>query len=444
MGSAVQASISSVPSSAQAIPGALISGNIGAAAQDASNVQTGGLTNALVGEANSVGNIGTISAANQAQLQQQVALANQNAAQYGTTGQALQGQANTQLGATQAAIGNTQQAIGQAQNATTGGNVANSLGLVGQTAAGGGAAQQAANATLQQGTNQAIASQQAIANSGNASQMISGQKTALDNAAQLQQQNALNAAQLQAGLATTAQGQYTGAAAQQASQLAQNATLQQGQTTANQNLANSQLGGALGYTGAQNTAVGQGLASQGQALGYQQAALTATGQNQAQMTGGLLNAGGGIGAALASDINLKENVEYDSEDPEDSGDSPQTKTAKQIKSGFESGYTLSDKNSKKDIKKDSKISEFLDAIDPVSFKYKESDGKMGKTPGEHLGIIAQQVEKAPHGKSMIVETPKGKGIDLAAAVGTLLSAAAETHDRIKQLEEYFDLKKKKK
>ena len=69
---------------------------------------------------------------------------------------------------------------------------------------------------------------------------------------------------------------------------------------------------------------------------------------------------------------------------------------------------------------------------------------MGRTPGEHLGVIAQQIEKAPGGKSMVVNTPTGKGIDVPSAVGTLLAAAAETHDRVKDLEELFKSKIKSK
>jgi hypothetical protein len=68
---------------------------------------------------------------------------------------------------------------------------------------------------------------------------------------------------------------------------------------------------------------------------------------------------------------------------------------------------------------------------------------MGKTPGEHIGVIAQQIEKAPGGKSMIVETPEGKGIDLASAVGTLLAAAAESHNRVQELEDLFKSKMEK-
>jgi hypothetical protein len=44
---------------------------------------------------------------------------------------------------------------------------------------------------------------------------------------------------------------------------------------------------------------------------------------------------------------------------------------------------------------------------------------------------------------MIVETPEGKGIDLASAVGTLLAAAAESHNRVQELEDLFKSKMEK-
>ena len=107
------------------------------------------------------------------------------------------------------------------------------------------------------------------------------------------------------------------------------------------------------------------------------------------------------------------------------------------------GYLSSDKDKKKDVEKDNKIKSFLDAVDPVSFEYKKPDGQMGKTQGEHLGVIAQDIEKAPHGKSMILDTQQGKAIDIPSAVGTLLAAAADANRRMSELEEYLKARKEK-
>ncbi len=61
-----------------------------------------------------------------------------------------------------------------------------------------------------------------------------------------------------------------------------------------------------------------------------------------------------------------------------------------------------------------------------------------------MGILAQQVEAAPGGKSMVQDTPGGKAIDVASAVGMLMSAAADSHDRMSSLEDLFKSKRGKK
>jgi hypothetical protein len=528
--------------------------------------------------------IPTVPIANQSNVQNQInanannaqTFANQQAGQQVAGNQLLNNASNQIFGNSQNAIQQAQGNINQAQGAVNNAqqvnqgpnsNVNSAIGLVGQTAAGGGAAQQAANATLQAGTNAAIAQQQAAANSGNLSQMIGGQRTAMQNAATIQEQNALNAAQLQAGLATTAQGQYTGAAAQQAGQAAQNAglqqqqtTQQQAQTTAQQNQA-AQLTGlgqaynnqATTYGGLANTAQGNALTGQTNALGIQQTALGQSGQNAALGVGGVLNAAGAVGAAgLTSDENQKTDIEYangpDSGQPfysmspnqgpntlegpsfqnqqqnsqpsflQAQGNQQQFKqnlqsqgvmdengninpnltpeqqqfqgTIMNAYSGFgpggeapsindtntsvtkakvpltpvqaqfihDAGQSFSglgknpmaqwqgiplssDKNVKENIQNQDKVKSFLDAIEPVTFDYKNPDGQNGKTPGKHLGIIAQQIEKAPFGKSMVMDTPNGKAIDIPSAVGTLLGSAAELNDRISSLEDLFKSKK---
>lgn len=290
-----------------------------------------------------------VKAADQTNLQNSIAQQQnigQGALQIGAQ---YQDQANQQLGNVQSSLQQGQQAINQvnpyinqaqgaiqnaqAVNQGANSNVNNAIGLVGQTAAGGGAAQQAARATLQQGNNAAIANQYALANSGNLSQMIGGQKAAMDNAAQLQQQNALNAAQLQAGLATTAQGQYAGAAGQQASQAAQNASLQQNQTQAAQQQASLQQGQTAQQGQLYQTQIGAGenynqlgantqqniSQNQQNATQLQQQADMATAQNRAQALGGLLNAGGGVATALLAHggvvpgkvLSEKDHIKYD-------------------------------------------------------------------------------------------------------------------------------------
>jgi len=464
------------------------------------------------------GLIPNIPIADQSAVQQQIGANAGLSSGASNTSQQLYQIAGQQYANTQGNLNASQNAINTAQQTALGGNVQNSLGLLQQQAMG--TAPSAAQSVLQSGKNQAIAQQQAMANSGNASQMISGQKTAMDNAAQLTQQAANQATQLQATQQQVGQQNYASAAAQQAAQTAQNAGLSQQQAAQNVSLYGTQLGAAQNVGQQALTGAGNALTGQTNALGIQQGAMSQSGQNLATAIGGGLNAvgsaatalsdedskynidyasgenaglpmvglGGSTGSApssmigmsgeqesgtnqglvtlgkgissmgagitsggvkqwqaipLASDANQKYDITRESQD-DSSSQGPNA--GSQIKKGFVegSGYTMSDEKSKKDIGSDKKdkISHFLDAIDAVSFKYKRPDGEMGKTPGEHLGVIAQQVEKAPGGKSMIVETPQGKGIDLASAVGTLMAAAAQTHDRVKDLEALFQSKRR--
>lgn len=436
MGSAVSGAANSVISAGTNI----LSGKGGAT--DLTNLATGGAGGATSGAGQDIANIVNavvpeVPIADQSQLQQQIQNSQAQANQNQADSQYLQNKANLQYGSVQQAIGQSQGAINNAQQTNQGGNVANSLALL--QAQANGTAPSAAQAQLQSGKDQAIATQHALANSGNLSQQISGQKTAMDNAASLTQQAANQATQLQATQQQVGQQTYANAAAQQASTANANAQTQQQQAAQQASLYNSQLGAATNYAGQANTANSNAISGQTNALGIQQQALGQTAQNRAQALGGMLNAGGG--ALALSDENSKKNIQDDQSNKYDFtyskiGSEKSQKIAKSIKDSF-----LSDEDTKKDIKKGSKVEAFLDAIDPVSFEYKDSDGQMGRTPGEHLGVIAQQVEKAPGGASMIVETPEGKGIDLASAVGTLLAAAAQNHNRLEDLEDLFKSKK---
>lgn len=358
-----------------------------------------------------------------------------------------QGKLNDQIAALQSQQGgynnNYNNATGQVQSAN--GTTQDALHLL-QTQANG-TAPSAAQGMLQQGTDQAIATQQAMANSGNLSQMIGGQKTAMDNAANLTQQSANQASQLRANQQATGQANYAAAA---------NANLG---TNVNNALGQGNLATGAA-TNAGNLAAG--------GLGVSQGINTGNAQNQVGMTGGLMN-GAGAAAMMMSDEDTKQNIQSDrssrskgisnyfkkenapakeesapshSASVSDYGDeSPSQKKARQIKEGF-----MSDEDTKTEIKqgkgRDSLLHKFLEKLESVTYEYKEPDGEMGKTPGTHMGIIAQDVEKAPGGKSMVIETPEGKAIDMASAMGMLMSAAADAHDRVSSLEELFKSKKK--
>lgn len=230
---------------------------------------------------------------------------NQQAAQNGALSEAFlqnasgdTGNYNQAINQTQGQIGATQGQIGAAQGQIAQGNQAynsaqaalqnqggSALNLLQQAALGNSPS--AAQAQLQSGLDQTIATQRALANSGNVSGMVSNQKEALDNAANLTQQSSNQAAQLRANQQVAAQGLYGTQATNYAAQAGQNA----GVAT---NLANAQTGVA----GAANTLAG----TQANVAGLQQNALgqqLTAGQNYAALQNSDTTAAGNIGLGLA-------------------------------------------------------------------------------------------------------------------------------------------------
>ncbi len=75
-------------------------------------------------------------------------------------------------------------------------------------------------------------------------------------------------------------------------------------------------------------------------------------------------------------------------------------------------------------------SEMLDALHPYAYTYKPG---MGEDPSkQRFGIMAQDLEKTPMGKSVVVDTPGGKKIDVPQATGVQFAALADIHDRLQR------------
>lgn len=184
-----------------------------------------------------------------------------------------------------------QQAIQQAGDFTRGGNVSAAQALLAQTAQGGGPAQQAAAAQLQAGMDQGIQMQHSMANSGNLSQMLGGQRAAMQNAAMLAQQKSNAAAQLQAQMAAGAQGAYANAALGQAGLNQQNAQAQAALAGQTLNAAGTAQGQAIGGMGQ----AAQGAQNQAQ---MQQDVANRDAQNRINAMGGMMNAAGSIAGAM--------------------------------------------------------------------------------------------------------------------------------------------------
>jgi hypothetical protein len=212
-------------------------------------------------------------------------------------------------------------------------------------------------------------------------------------------------------------------------------------------------------------------------------AAQAEAERKAGITGGLIGAGGAIGAAwMASDVNLKKNItpsdksndsdeEYkkkrkekmakalkgfkDATQIKNEGDgilSAGTSIAKSIMGGSDNKGTdaASDKKMKKDLKSYSdeqgktkkqignRLAELMDNLDVYDYDYK--DEKYGK--GRQTSVMAQDLEKSEIGKKAIVETPEGKIVDYAKLLPAMLAADVTTHKRIMKLEDALKAKKK--
>jgi len=98
------------------------------------------------------------------------------------------------------------------------------------------------------------------------------------------------------------------------------------------------------------------------------------------------------------------------------------------------GAAMSDKTQKTEIKSKGGISkEFLDVLKPYEYKYKDPSMD-GAAHGRRFGIMAQDLEKSEAGKSIVMDTPDGKKIDVSQGLGLSLAALADINERLKKLE----------
>lgn len=95
---------------------------------------------------------------------------------------------------------------------------------------------------------------------------------------------------------------------------------------------------------------------------------------------------------------------------------------------------VSDKRAKTNIKPNDQTMAFLEALTDNSYDYKEPN-KPGRAPGRHYGPMAQDLEKTPMGKTIVIEDPEGnKMVDSARGFLLALSGLANVHQRLKALE----------
>jgi hypothetical protein len=99
------------------------------------------------------------------------------------------------------------------------------------------------------------------------------------------------------------------------------------------------------------------------------------------------------------------------------------------------GMMGSDRTIKKKIKSaDRDAKDFLDALAPSSYEYKEPDAP-GRRPGKTYGVMAQDVKKSKVGRTFMTKTPDGKlALDIKGGLGALLATAASLGRRVNKLE----------
>jgi hypothetical protein len=76
----------------------------------------------------------------------------------------------------------------------------------------------------------------------------------------------------------------------------------------------------------------------------------------------------------------------------------------------------------------------LRSIRPVTYKYKPAALSMGSPSGPRYGVMAQDLEKTPLGRTMVVDTPQGKVIDHRTAATANTAMIGRLGQRLDELE----------
>lgn len=90
---------------------------------------------------------------------------------------------------------------------------------------------------------------------------------------------------------------------------------------------------------------------------------------------------------------------------------------------------LSDETKKDVSPKAPDLDAFMESLTPALYKYKDPTAA-GAQDGEEVGVMAQDVEKSPVGRTMVKNTSGGKMLDMQKGFGVILAALAALHDKI--------------
>ena len=155
--------------------------------------------------------------------------------------------------------------------------------------------------------------------------------------------------------------------------------------------------------------------------------------------GGVTYSGGAMGMELESPYRValddrdlaEEQKKKDKDETKRERRKPEDDFGKAVETGRDIGgglnklgESLSDRRSKKNIR------DFADKLEAKTFEYKDPEpGMEGRMPG----VMAQDMEKSKLGKSAIIETQRGKAIDIKKGLSLALASIAELKEELATL-----------
>lgn len=181
-------------------------------------------------------------------------------------------------------------------------------------------------------------------------------------------------------------------------------------------------------------AAAAGLAGQMQNQGFQGAGMqNAFGMGQAQMNQQGMEAFG----SLQAQQQMAQNAQVAQLQAQREQEQNANRNA--LTGGIESGIgqglmAMSDENMKTNVRDGgNSLHDFLDKLGAHEYEYKRDD-LPGTSPGTHVSVMAQELEKSPTGRSAVVASPHGKMVDYKKLLPAMLAAATDAHKRLKSLE----------
>ena len=125
--------------------------------------------------------------------------------------------------------------------------------------------------------------------------------------------------------------------------------------------------------------------------------------------------------------------------PADPGSSTGSDFAKGAMTLGMMGLMMSDEHEKEGVHLGAS-GQLLDPLTPYSYRYKDPT-MPGASPGRHLGVMAQDLERSPAGAEAVTDTPNGKMVDYHKLAPPMLAAEADMHKRLSVVEQMLGVGK---